>query len=127
MGQIDFNKIKGNTGNQTESDELANVEPANAGQPSSELTDNTPEKPEDTNETGAKEPDEQPQKGDAVVVVTYVGGGVWKDEEGKLWSANKLTDNIMSKRQYPKSVYEAREDLKFMVKYGAMQIYVVGE
>lgn len=125
MGQIDFDKIKGNTGNQAKSGELANSEPTNAGQPPVELTDSTSENTEDTNEAEKKTQDEQHKEGGAVVVVTYVGTSIWKDGEGKLWAANKMTDNIMSERQYPKDVYDAREDLKFMVKYGTMKISVV--
>ena len=127
MAQIDINKLKGNNAELAKSNELNGTEQAETGQASAELTDNTSETAEGTSKTKTKEetPHEEESKAGTVVVVTYVGGGIWKDEAGKLWSAKNVTDNILSERQYSKEEYDKREDIKFMVGYGAMKISVV--
>ena len=129
MAQIDINKLKGNNPELAKSDELNKTEQTEAGQASAESIDNTLETAEDTNktkeETKKETPHEEESKVGAVVVVTYVGGGIWKDEAGKLWSAKNMTNNILSERQYSKEEYDKREDIKFMVGYGAMKISVV--
>ena len=125
MAQVDINKLKGNNAELAKSNELNGTEQAETGQASVELTDNTSETAEDTNETKGETPHEEESKAGTVVVVTYVGGGIWKDEAGKLWSAKDMTNNILSERQYSKEEYDKREDIKFMVGYGAMKISVV--
>lgn len=125
MAQIDINKLKGNNAELAKSNELNETEQAETGQTSAELTDNTSETAEDTRETKGETPHEEESKTGTVVVVTYVGGGIWKDEAGKLWSAKNMTNNILSERQYSKEEYDKREDIKFMVGYGAMKISIV--
>lgn len=127
MAQVDINKLKGNNAELAKSNELNETEQAETGQESAELTDNTSETAEDTSKTKTKgeTPHEEESKAGTVVVVTYVGGGIWKDEAGKLWSAKNVTDNILSERQYSKEEYDKRDDIKFMVGYGAMKISVV--
>lgn len=125
MAQVDINKLKGNNPELAKSDELNKTEQTEAGQASAESIDNTSEKAENTNETKKETPHEEESKAGAVVVVIYVGGGIWKDEAGKLWSAKNMTNNILSERQYSKEEYDKREDIKFMVGYGAMKISVV--
>lgn len=125
MAQVDINKLKGNNPELAKSDELNKTEQTEAGQASAELTDNTSETAEDTRETKGETPYEEESKAGTVVVVTYVGSGIWKDEAGKLWSAKNMTNNILSERQYSKEEYDKREDIKFMVGYGAMKISVV--
>ena len=125
MAQVDINKLKGNNAELAKSNELNETEQAETGQASAELTDNTSETAEDTSETKEETQHEEESKAGTVVVVTYVGGGIWKDEAGKLWSAKNVTDNILSERQYFKEEYDKREDIKFMVGYGAMKISVV--
>lgn len=125
MAQIDINKLKGNNAELAKSNELNGNEQAETGQASAELTDNTSETAEDTSETKVETPHEEESKAGTVVVVIYVGGGIWKDEAGKLWSAKNMTNNILSERQYSKEEYDKREDIKFMVGYGAMKISVV--
>ena len=125
MAQIDINKLKGNNAELTKSNELSETEQVEAGQASAELTDNTSKTAEDTSETKEETQHEEESKAGTIVVVTYVGGGIWKDEAGKLWSAKNVTDNILSERQYSKEEYDKREDIKFMVGYGAMKISVV--
>lgn len=125
MAQVDINKLKGNNAELAKSNELNGTEQTETGHASAELTDNTSETAEDTNETKGETPHEEENKAGTVVVVTYVGSGIWKDEAGKLWSAKNVTDNILSERQYSKEEYDKREDIKFMVGYGAMKISVV--
>lgn len=125
MAQVDINKLKGNNAELAKSNELNETEQAETGQASAELTDNTSETVEDTSETKGETPHEEESKAGTVVVVTYVGGGIWKDEAGKFWSAKNMTNNILSERQYSKEEYNKREDIKFMVGYGAMKISVV--
>ena len=125
MAQVDINKLKGNNAELAKSNELNETEQAETGQASAELTDNTSKTAEDTSETRGETPHEEESKAGTVVVVTYVGGGIWKDEAGKLWSAKDMTNNILSERQYSKEEYDKREDIKFMVGYGAMKISVV--
>ena len=125
MAQVDINKLKGNNTELAKSNELNETEQAKTGQASAELTDNASETAEDTSETKGETPHEEESKAGTVVIVTYVGGGIWKDEAGKLWSAKNITDNILSERQYSKEEYDKREDIKFMVGYGAMKISVV--
>ena len=125
MAQVDINKLKGNNTELAKSNELNEIEQAETGQASAELTDNASETAEDTSETKGETPHEEESKAGTVVIVTYVGGGIWKDEAGKLWSAKNVTDNILSERQYSKEEYDKREDIKFMVGYGAMKISVV--
>lgn len=124
MAQVDINKLKGNNAELAKSNELNEAEQAE-GQASAELTDNTSETAEDTRETKEETPHEEESKASTVVVVTYVGSGIWKDEAGKLWSTKNVTNNILSERQYSKEEYDKREDIKFMVGYGAMKISVV--
>ena len=125
MAQVDINKLKGNNAELAKSNELNGTEQAETGQASVELTDNTSETAEDTSKTKEETSHEEESKAGTVVVVTYVGGGIWKDEAGKLWSAKNMTNNILSERQYSKEEYDKREDIKFMVGYGAMKISVV--
>ena len=125
MAQVDINKLKGNNAELAKSNELNGTEQTETGQTSAELTDNTSETAEDTNETKEETSHKEESKAGTVVVVTYVGGGIWKDEAGKLWSAKNMTNNILSERQYSKEEYDKREDIKFMVGYGAMKISVV--
>ena len=125
MAQVDINKLKGNNAELAKSNELNEIEQAETGQASAELTDNASETVEDTSETKGETPHEEESKAGTVVVVTYVGGGIWKDEAGKLWSAKNMTNNILSERQYSKEEYDKREDIKFMVGYGAMKISIV--
>lgn len=125
MAQVDINKLKGNNPELAKSDELNKTEQTEAGQTPAESIDNTSETAENTNETKRETPHEEESKAGTVVVVTYVGSGIWKDEAGKLWSAKNMTNNILSERQYSKEEYDKREDIKFMVGYGAMKISVV--
>lgn len=124
MGQIDFNEInRADTVDQTKQGELSIDESADVEQSSVELTDNIQEGSENIDESA--DVGQQGKEADEMVIVTYVGGGVWKDGRGELWSVNKVTDGIVDRRKYNKGVYDTRDDLKFMVRYGAMTVYIV--
>lgn len=58
-------------------------------------------------------------------VVRYIGTGIWKDENGLLWSKNDDGNAIKSERVIAKHDYDERKDIKFMVGYGAMAVTFV--
>ena len=117
----------------TKSTELDQLKQAETPQKSTELTNNTSKDTEDTNETAeqkAEEPKGEPKTGKTagVVVVTYIGSGVWQDENGELWAPNARdleSGSILSERQYSAKEFEKREDIKFMIAYGSMKSTVV--
>lgn len=124
MGQISMDKIKKNTGNSAKSKELETIEQAEVKTESTELTDDTSEKAEAISET---EPNARAEKSEAEgkAVVTYIGKGIWRDANKELWAPNNKSDTIVSERQYTIDEYERREDIKFMVGYGAMKVTYV--
>lgn len=128
MAQVDMKDIKNKTTNtdvkSTKIDKSNDVKPAETHEDAGELIDNTPDESE--NHSEATEENKETTGSDKVVV-QYVGNSVWKDTEGKLWSRENKTKNILSTRQYKASEYEERSDLKFMVGYGEMKVtYVRG-
>lgn len=132
MAKIDLNaekkvteEVKTQTGNSTEIEKLANVEPAKAPTQSTESTHNTSVNSGNTQKAD-KEQAKSEQKAEektGTVIVTYTGSGVWKDETGALWASNvpASASSIINERQYSASEYDSREDIKFMVGYGAMK------
>ena len=86
---------------------------------SDELTNNTEENKENTNEIAQEQADTQ--NATEMVVVTYVGHSIYKDEHKELWANIDKSENILSTRQYTAEEYDKREDLKFMVGYGEMK------
>lgn len=86
---------------------------------SDELINNTEENKEDTNEIAQEKADTQNTT--EMVVVTYVGNSIYKDEHKELWANADKSENILSTRQYTAEEYDKREDLKFMVGYGEMK------
>ena len=121
MGKIDMNKIKADTVNSTEIDELKNNEQAEPNEQPAELINNASETTEDTNEINKEtEAKEESNTASSKVIVRYVGSGIWKDSEGKLWASVSKSENILNERQYDIDEYENRDDIKFMIKYGTM-------
>lgn len=105
--------------NSNELSELSNVEPVETPETPVELIDNVSKESEDTQE--ATEEAEEKK-----AVVTYVGNGTWRDGNGKIWSrTEKPNIDIVATRSYSKDEYDEREDIKFMVKYGAMKVTLV--
>lgn len=122
MGKIDMSKVKTNTDNSAEIKELNEAKPAETPVEPTELTDNASEKSEDTNKTEAKAEAKSEEKTNAKkVVVSYIGSGIWRDGESKLWASKNKTENILCERQYDVNEYEKRDDIKFMVQYGSMR------
>lgn len=118
MAQIDMDKIKKPVQNSTELKESEHVKQAETPAKPVELIDNATEGHEDNNET---DKETEPTK----AVVRYVGSGVWKDAKKELWSNENRTRNIVNERTYSVDEYNEREDIKFMVGYGAMQVTFV--
>jgi hypothetical protein len=122
MAKIDMNEIKKDTINSAEIEKSNDPKQAETDTKIDESTDNALKTAEDNSETATKTEDETNKtEFDGKVVVTYVGGGIWKDSEGKLWASTKKSDNILNERQYTAEEYKNREDIKFMVSYGAMK------
>ena len=93
-----------------------------------ELINESTDKAEGIDETAPKQKQKKKKTiEEGVVVVKYIGGGVWKDSEGEYWAKSDMTQDILCERQYAKSEYDTRDDLKFMVNYGSMQISIVKE
>lgn len=116
MAQIDMNKLKANIGNSAESKELKASEQPKAGEQPVELINNALEGQKDTDEIKAEA--EATEDKETMAIVRYVGSGIWKDSTGLVW---KNEDN----HKYAIPEYEKREDLKFMVGYGAMRVTFV--
>lgn len=58
-------------------------------------------------------------------VVTYVGGGIWQDSDGKYWSREPKGATIKNERQYTEEEYNNHKDIQFMVEYGEMKVTFV--
>lgn len=123
MAQIDINKLKKTTPNKTESTEFEHVEPTKTQPQFAELTDNTSKESENHSETDKKAEPTETKK--AIAIVRYIGYGVWKDSRGELWANEDKTVNIVSQREYSADEYQERDDLRFMVGYGAMKMTIV--
>ena len=123
MAKVDMKEIMKNTDNSAEINELKANEQAEANGEPAELIDNALKATEDTNEIDKEAEDgkgEEP-KPSGKIVVRYIGGGIWKDSKGDLWASENKSVNILSERQYDADEFENREDIKFMLKYGAMK------
>lgn len=105
--------------NKSETAEPAVTEPA-----SSELTDGASEKTEDNDETADEASAEPQENAGGKVVVTYVGGGTYRDRKGEVWANEDKGRFIKKSRVYTKEQYDGRKDLHFMVQYGSMTAVV---
>lgn len=112
-----MDKIKKPVQNSTELKESEHIEQAETPIKPVELMNNATEGHEDNDEIDKEEPTK--------AVVRYVGSGIWKDSNKELWSNEHKTSTIMAERTYSIDEYEGREDIKFMVGYGAMQVTFV--
>ena len=118
-------EVTAGTGDSAQITGLPNNKPTEAGQPPVELTGDASEKAEDHKKTEPQAQPEQPKEEEKKVVVTYIGGGTWRDEKGCAWASEDRGERIMKTRQYKKSEYDQRKDLQFMVKYKSMTATVV--
>lgn len=60
-------------------------------------------------------------------LVTYLGIGMWKDAEGKMWGTNNSNKDVVASRTFKNKMtedefMESRKDIKFMVNYGQMKM-----
>lgn len=93
------------------SKELKTAKPAETPVDAKELIDNTSEGLENSHEIDKAD---EPTK----AVVTYIGRGIWKDSKGVDWAHDKV-------HSFEIEEFEAREDLRFMIGYGAMKVSLV--
>ena len=122
MAQIDMTKLNEKVNNSAEIEKSDDAKQAETNKETEELIDDTSKNAEDNSETDAEAEDKANETElEGKVVVTYISGGIWKDVEGKYWASSKKSDNILSERQYTAEEYDSREDIKFMVNYGAMK------
>lgn len=121
MGQIDMSKIKKGTDNSAKIDELKTSKQAETNTESVGLIDNASEDAEAISKADSDGTQENKEGTVNKVIVTYIGRGIWKDADKKLWASKDKSNNILSERQYSIDEYESREDIKFMVGYGAMR------
>ena len=121
MAKIDMNKIKENTINSTEVKESKTDKRTETAIKSKELTNNASEIATDNNETKQEPTKAIKAEAGNKVIIRYIGSGIWKDSDGKFWASENKSDNILNERQYSISEYNKRDDIKFMVKYGAMK------
>lgn len=75
---------------------------------------------DDTNKTK-----ENAKKSGKKAVVTYAGGGIWQDSDGKYWAREPKGATIKSERQYTEEEYNNHKDIQFMVEYGEMKVTFV--
>lgn len=103
-------------------EELKTVDGTETAETSVELTDNTTKEPETAPEPEPMPEKEEPKEPEHTksMVVTYIGSGIWKDSENSLWAREDKGNAIRKTRIYPVGLYEKRDDIKFMVGYGAM-------
>lgn len=118
-----MDKIKTGTQNSTESEELKQVAQAETPTELVKSIDNATESQKNIDETEAKT--ETSKTEETMAVISYIGNGVWKDSNGALWANTDKTPNIVRERKYGIDEYNEREDLKFMVGYGAMRVTFV--
>lgn len=52
--------------------------------------------------------------------IMYIANGIWKDSKGVYWCREPHTNCIQSKT-FSEEEFQARDDIKFMVKYGSMK------
>jgi hypothetical protein len=80
------------------------------------------------NSTSEQSEDTQGTATDGVTkhVVSYIGGGIWVDQSGEKWARDDVPGtDIKSAREYTDDKYQTRDDIKFMVAYGAMKLVTV--
>ena len=97
---------------------------ANVQDNNQESIDNTQEGQDNTLEIKLDGDTEKPQKPTATMtkhIVTFIGNGIWMDNHGDSWHRGHHNENIKSEREYTDEEFVNRNDLKFMISYGAMK------
>lgn len=77
----------------------------------------------------SEEPQEQTEKGatsnNKKHVLKYVATGAWIDQEHRTWAKNHENPDIIDTMTISDDEYQSRQDLQFMVSYGAITDVVV--
>ena len=76
---------------------------------------------EDIKETGIKT---QRKTDSKTHLITFMGNGVWMDNNGVAWSRDKR-DNTISDMTFSTDEIADREDIRFMISYGAMKEVII--
>lgn len=59
-------------------------------------------------------------------IITFIGNGIYTDSKKDMWyKGDHDNPNVRSQREYIDNNYKNREDLHFMVEYGAMKHTIV--
>lgn len=85
-------------------------------------TDESKNEPEIQN-TSEDIKESKPSKGGSKHLVSFVGNGVWTDAKGEMW--HRTNEKFVNKKTFTEKEYNEREDIKFMVGYGAMKLDIV--
>lgn len=54
-------------------------------------------------------------------LVEYIGNGVWIDSKGVHWARNIENTDMTSNKDFSDEDFASREDIQFMIQYGAMK------
>lgn len=107
------------TGTVEGTDKIENTTPA----PGTETASTTVEPSANQTKPEGTAP-ESPSDGGAALTgkhsVTYIAGGLWTDSTGQTWSRDAKGRSINHK-VFTAEELAAREDIKYMIKYGAMK------
>jgi hypothetical protein len=111
------------TVNSTETEQLETSTDTEAPINTQDELANTSAQSENTEGT---EPTEEQTSGVTKHIVTYIGGGHWIGSDGKVWARESMSGtDIKNIREYDDEDFKSREDLKFMIGYGAMTVTTV--
>lgn len=74
----------------------------------------------------AQEPTEKPEQTDGVKHhLTFLGHGIWTDAVGQYWHRNEGKGGCITHKLMGDAELQARPDIKFMIKYGAIKDVIV--
>ena len=114
-------KVVAPTVKPVENEQLGEVKQVDTPIKSDELINNAEENKEDNNEIDKEsQAEKEEEQATGMVVVQYIGNGVYIDDHKDMWANVDKSKNILKSRQYTVDEYELRKDLQFMVKYGEM-------
>lgn len=109
-----------------ENKQLEEVKQVDTPIKSDELINNAEEDKKDNNEiVQESETKEAEKQSPNMVVIQYVGNGIYVDDHKDMWANSNKSKNIVQSRQYTADEYDKRKDLQFMVNYGEMKAIIV--
>lgn len=129
MGKVDLNKLqevvtetKEPVIDSAEINKLQDEKPTKAQQDTSNEQVNTEKESEDTQENKEDNKEQKTTKH----IVEYIGNGIWIDGKGQHWANHNVErTNIVSSQEFYDDEFNSREDIIFMIKYGAMKLRTV--